>query len=291
MRSMTGFGRGSFATTQWLATVETSTVNRKQAEIVVQAPRELAELETPVRKLAQAHISRGRLQISLSLTHASGAAPSIQVNEALARAFRESFRSLSSAVGHDVEPTAADYLRHPGILDMGATNIDPAAAWQAIEPALQSALSSLSSMRDAEGAHLRDDMIARLITLEQHAATLATSAPDRPARQRDLLLKRLADSGLALDPSDERVVKEIALFADRCDISEELTRLASHIARFREYLDAEEPPGRALDFLCQELFREFNTIGSKANDSAIAHTVVEAKTELEKIREQAQNIE
>ena len=288
---MTGFGRGSFATHTWHASVEASTVNRKQAEIVVQAPRELAELEPAIRKLAQAHISRGRLQLAVTLTHASGSAPTIQVNEPLARAFREAFTTLSLATGHLVEPSAADYLRQPGILDTGPALIDPAKAWLAIEPALQSALAALSVMRDAEGAHLRDDLLTRLATLEQHAATFAAAAPDRPARQRELLLKRLADSGLTLDPADERVVKEIALFADRCDISEELTRLSSHIIRFREYLDAAEPPGRSLDFLCQEIFRELNTIGSKANDSAIAHTVVEAKTELEKIREQVQNIE
>jgi uncharacterized protein (TIGR00255 family) len=288
---MTGFGRGTFATGQWHASVEASTVNRKQAEIVVQMPRELAELENTIRKLAQAHISRGRLQLSVALTHASGTAPAIQVNEPLARAFREAFTTLSSATGHLVEPSAADYLRQPGILDIGTSQIDPAEAWLAIEPALQSALEALSAMREAEGTHLRGDILARLSSLEQLASTFAAAAPDRPIRQRDLLLKRLADSGLALDPADERVAKEIALFADRCDISEELTRLTSHIARFREYLDSAEPPGRALDFLCQELFRECNTVGSKANDSAIAHTVVEAKTELEKIREQVQNIE
>ena len=291
MKSMTGFGRGNFSTTTWHASVEASTVNRKQTEIVIQAPRELAELEPEIRKLAQTHISRGRLQLSVSLTHASGSTPVMHVNEPLARAFRAAFTTLSLANGHLVEPTAADYLRHPGIFESGSSDIDPAKAWLAIEPALQSALATLSAMRDAEGTHLRADLLARLKLLEKHSATFAAAAPDRPARQRELLLKRLADAGLALDPADERVLKEIALFADRCDISEELTRLSSHIARFREYLDAADPPGRALDFLCQEIFRELNTIGSKANDTAIAHTVVEAKTELEKIREQVQNIE
>jgi uncharacterized protein (TIGR00255 family) len=104
-------------------------------------------------------------------------------------------------------------------------------------------------------------------------------------------MKRLADAGLELDLDDERVIRELALFADRCDISEELTRLDSHFAKFRDYCDSGEPCGRPLDFLCQELFREFNTIGSKANDAAIAQTIVEAKTELEKIREQVQNVE
>ena len=110
------------------------------------------------------------------------------------------------------------------------------------------------------------------------------------AHRRELT-QRLRDAGLDLDPADDRVTRELALFADRCDVSEELTRLDSHFLKFREYLDAAEPPGRALDFLCQELFREFNTIGSKANDASIAQTIVEAKTELEKIREQVQNVE
>ena len=116
-------------------------------------------------------------------------------------------------------------------------------------------------------------------------------APGRPLRQRELLTKRLRDAGLDIDLDDERVLRELALFADRCDISEELTRLQSHFSKFRDYLQSSEPAGRPLDFLCQELFREFNTIGSKANDAGIAQTVVEAETELEKIREQVQNLE
>jgi uncharacterized protein (TIGR00255 family) len=146
-------------------------------------------------------------------------------------------------------------------------------------------------MRSSEGEHLKADFISRLNTLILFSQKIAAEAPARPVRQRELLAKRLRDAGLDLDLADERVAKEIALFADRCDVSEEITRLESHFAKFREYLDAAEPPGRALDFLCQELFREFNTIGSKANDASIAQTIVEAKTELEKIREQVQNIE
>ena len=138
---------------------------------------------------------------------------------------------------------------------------------------------------------LKADFLNRLQTLSGFAEKISLEAPARPIRQKEQLFKRLRDSGLELDPSDDRVLKELALYADRCDITEELTRLDSHFAKFREYLDAAEPPGRALDFLCQELFREFNTIGSKANDSSIAQTIVEAKTELEKIREQVQNIE
>jgi uncharacterized protein (TIGR00255 family) len=291
MHSMTGFGRGTAATDQWRATVEISAVNRKQAEIVVQAPRELAETDGRIRKAVHAAVSRGRVQVSINLDRAKGAAATIQVDAALAHAFHDAFIQLGKTVGHPLLPTASDYLRQPGIINTGSGGIDAEEAWLAIDPALQTALAALATMRETEGSHLKEDFLARLGTLTDLVGKIAADAPGRLVRQRELLGKRLRDAGLALDPADERVLKEIALFADRCDVSEELTRLESHFAKFRDYLAAAEPPGRALDFLCQELFREFNTIGSKANDAAIAQVIVEAKTELEKIREQVQNVE
>jgi uncharacterized protein (TIGR00255 family) len=213
------------------------------------------------------------------------------VDEVLARAFHSAFADLSRTVGHEVLPTATDYLRQPGILNTGIGEMDAAEAWHAIKPALEEALAALAGMRETEGSHLRQDLIDRLGVLTSFARKIAVEAQDRPLRQRELLFRRLRDAELELDPADERVLRELALFADRCDISEELTRLESHFSKFLDYLDAAESPGRALDFLCQELFREFNTIGSKASDAGIAQTVVEAKTELEKIREQVQNVE
>lgn len=288
---MTGFGRGSAVTGAWLACVELSTVNRKQAEVVVQLPRELSEIDGRVRKQVQTAVSRGRVQVSINLEPAQGCPSAVRVDAALARAFEAAFSELGELIGRKVLPSAADYLRQPGVLAIGASQIDAETAWAAIAPALEEALTQLTTMRSREGADLLTDFSARLSMLESLTQRIASGAPERPVRQRDLLLKRLRDTGLDLDPADERVVKELALFADRCDISEEVTRLDSHFAKFREYMDAAEPPGRALDFLCQEIFREFNTIGSKANDASIAQTIVEAKTELEKIREQVQNVE
>ena len=288
---MTGFGRGSAATEAWHATVEISSVNRKQAEVVVQAARELAEIDGRIRKVVLASVSRGRVQVAINLERAQGATSAIQVDAKLAHAFHDAFNLLGKTVGHPLLPTASDYLRQPGIITLGNGEIDAEQAWLAIEPALADALTGLCAMRETEGSHLKEDFLARLDTLISYARKIAEDAPARPIRQRELLAKRLRDAGLDLDPSDERVLKELALYADRCDVSEELTRLDSHFAKFREYLDAAEPPGRALDFLCQELFREFNTIGSKANDAGIAQVIVEAKTELEKIREQVQNVE
>lgn len=291
MHSMTGFGRGSAATTTWHAGVEISAVNRKQAEVVIQAPRELNELEARIRKAVLAVVSRGRIQVAISLERSQGSSADFSINPALALAFSAALIELGITVGQPLVATASDYLRQPGIIASGNFEIEAEAAWLAIEPALADALSQLVIMRRREGSDLKIDFIARLNTLVSFTEKIRTEAPARPRRQRELLTKRLRDAGLDLDLSDERVIKEIALFADRCDISEEITRLDSHFAKFREYLDAIAPPGRTLDFLCQELFREFNTIGSKANDASIAQTIVEAKTELEKIREQVQNLE
>lgn len=291
MQSMTGFGRATACVQDWHATVEISTVNRKQAEVVVQAPRELQALETQIRTRVLGAISRGRIQVAITLERPDGCAAALRLDESLAAALDQAFAQLGARLGRELHPTVADYLRQPGILDLGCTSIEPQQAWAALSPALDQALEALVAMRTREGEDLARDFLVRLATLEAHCAAITSQAQDRPQRQKEALLKRLSDAGLALDVADERVLREIALFADRCDISEELTRLHSHFAKFREYLAGSEPAGRPLDFLCQELFREFNTIGSKANDAGVAQVVVEAKTELEKIREQVQNVE
>lgn len=288
---MTGFGRGSATQDAWQATVEISAVNRKQAEVVVQAPRELNELDARIRKAVLAVVSRGRVQVSINIERSQLATVEFRIDPRMALAFSKAFGELGRTIGYPVLPTASDFLRQPGILSAGGAEIDAEAAWLAIEPALSDALAQLAAMRASEGDHLKADFWERLGVLHSFVRKIETQAPGRAVRQKELLLKRLRDTGLELDPADDRVLKEIALFADRCDVSEEITRLDSHFVKFRHYLQAAEPPGRALDFLCQELFREFNTIGSKANDAAIAQIIVEAKTELEKIREQVQNVE
>lgn len=293
MQSMTGFGRGTHSAGGWTAAVEAASINRKQAEIVANLPRQLQGLEARVRQATLPYISRGRVQLSIRLERPEGEiSDAIRINPLLARSFESAFSELSLLLGRTLEPTPTDFLRQPGIMEMGeAEAIDLEEAWQAISPALDQALLNLNAMRVEEGSHLRKDFLGRLGQLMAFTQVIADHAPTRPVRQRELLMKRLSDLGLPLELDDERLVREIALFADRCDISEEITRLHSHFAKFQSYIDAPEPAGRSLDFLCQELFREFNTIGSKANDAFIAQTVVEAKTELEKLREQIQNIE
>lgn len=288
---MTGFGRAEHATSTIAARVETSSVNRKQGEVVVQLPRAYAELEAGIRKTALQMLSRGRVSISIQLELPDNATSTIRINASRARALEAAFTELSDAIDRPVQATSADFLRTPEILEFDDKPIDPADALGAITPALESALNHMIAMRASEGQHLHDDIERRVTTLENIASEIIDHAPSVLERYRDNLQRRLAESGVEVDLNDDRVLKEIGLFADRCDITEEITRLRSHFEKFREYLALDEPVGRPLDFLCQELNREFNTIGSKANDATLAQHIVNAKTELEKIREQVQNVE
>ena len=290
MKSMTGFGRGEHTTTDYHVEVEASSVNRKQAEIALNLPRGLAEVEPALRKLALTRISRGRVAISIKVTSLDPTASSLQIDESKARSLKVAFDQLSKSLEQPLPLTAQDFLRMPDqfLIDKGyqADEVLPA-----LNPAVEQALDALVEMRSIEGQDLRSDLTARLAILQELTVKITALAPAVPTRHRELLLQRLNDAGLQIDSSDERVLKELALFADRYDISEELTRLDSHFQKFLSQCSTQEPVGRPLDFLCQELNREFNTIGSKANNSEIAHFIVTAKTELEKIREQVQNIE
>lgn len=290
MQSMTGFGRGEATTATFHAEVEASSVNRKQAEVSLSLPRGLAELEPILRKKTLARFSRGRVNIALKLTALDASASNLKIDTAKAQALKLAFDQLSKELGQSFELTTQDFLRQ-GDQFLIESGYDLDLVLPAIEPALSKALDALTTTRGEEGQALQTDLTQRLASLQNLTTQVTEIAPSVPVRQRELLVQRLADASLEIDPSDERVLKEIALFCDRCDISEETTRLAAHFQKFTELLTATEPVGRPLDFLCQELNREFNTIGSKANNSEIAHHIVAAKTELEKIREQVQNIE
>ena len=291
MHSMTGFGRAEHATNSIVARVEASSVNRKQGEVVVQLPRAYAELEATVRKATLEKLSRGRITINIQLEKPEGATSAIRINTSRARALEAAFTELSDAIDRHVQPSAGDFLRTPEILDFDDEPINAEEALEVIAPALDNALNQLLMMRASEGKDLADDIESRISLLENIANTITGHAPSVLEKYRENLHRRLREAGMEIDLDDERLIREIGLFADRCDISEEITRLQSHFKKFRDYLAMSEPVGRPLDFLCQELNREFNTIGSKANDADLAQMVVNAKTELEKIREQVQNIE
>ncbi len=291
MRSMTGFGRGEATANGWKIDVELSGVNRKQADVSVHLPAGFLELEAEARGLLTRAISRGRVSAKVSLTHTDTSENRLLFDEDLARRYVAAAKRLSEQTGIDTRITAADLFRAPGIFKIDEFGADPDEIRAALRSALETAISQLVGMQCGEGEHLRADLEARLGLIAAEIEGITALAPLVPVGYRESLMKRLQEAGFGFDLSDERLLREIALFAERCDVTEELTRLGSHLGLFRAYLASDEPMGRHLDFLCQELNRELNTIGSKANDAAIARCVVQAKTELEKIREQVQNVQ
>jgi uncharacterized protein (TIGR00255 family) len=291
MKSMTGFGHGEASADGLVYRVEISSVNRKQVDIVVNLPRELIRLEAQVRERIGELISRGRVNVSINVSAVEGSSGQLQVDEQLARQYIDVLRALGEKLEHGEILKGFDPLRAPGVLSLGVILPGPDDAWELISQALDVSLGALVEMRSQEGEHLSRDLRSRLSTLQDLVDNISGCAPDVVERYRENLHKRLNGAGLDIDSDDERVMKEIGLFAERSDISEEITRLESHFLQCARYFDSPEPVGRPLDFLAQEINRELNTIGSKANDAGIAQHIVEAKTELEKIREQVQNIE
>lgn len=291
MNSMTGFGRAAAQTDRYSILVEISGVNRKQTEIAVNVSRSYAEWDASVRSIVQGAVSRGRVGVSVSVERLEEADGSLQLDEKKLASLAGLLNRAADLAGQSMPLQAADLLRLEIITSAAETALAPEEAWPVAEEALRAALKDFTAMRAAEGANLKADVLGKLDMLEQFRLKIAEHAPSVPVRLREAMLKRLADADLAVSADDERIIREVALFADKCDISEEITRLSSHFDQFRALCVSSAPAGRPLDFLCQEIFREFNTIGSKANDSTLSHLVVSAKTELEKIREQVQNIE
>ncbi len=288
---MTGFGRGEAATQGWQVTAEVSGVNRKQVDISLNLPGGLGELDPALRKLISSFISRGRVNAKINITHTEAGDNHLVFDELLAGQYVDAARKIAETTDVDASLSAADLFRAPGVFRVEEAGLNPDEIRDTVESALRSALEKLAEMQQNEGEYLREDLKQRLEVIESEVAAVKERSPSVVENYRKNLFTRLNESGLELDLNDDRVLREIGVFAERCDIREETTRIDSHIGQFRKYFAQDEPVGRSLDFLCQELNREINTIGSKANDAEIAQRIVNSKTELEKIREQVQNVQ
>jgi len=288
---MTGYGRGETDHAGTKFTVELNSVNRKQSDVVVNLPRDLVELEPRIRQTINENISRGRTSATVSLHSGANGARKLALNTELARSYHEAMRALQKELNAPGEITIATILQAPGVMRFPEEALDPEDTWPAVEGALRAALADLIKMREREGKHLAKDLIHRLKAIRKKLKEVRTLHPDVVKRYRTTLLDRIQKAGLPLANEDERVLKEITFFADRADVSEELTRLDSHLAQFAHHLRSKEPVGRTLEFITQEIFRELNTLGAKANDAPISQRVIGCKAELEKIREQVQNLE
>jgi uncharacterized protein (TIGR00255 family) len=290
---MTGHGRGECSQDGFKITVELSSVNRKQAEISLNLPREFELLEGQMRDVINRAVARGRITGRVTLhTARSRDSARMHLNTDLARAYAKELGALARQLKLKDEVTLDQLVRAPGVFQTDEELAGEEDFWPAVEKALNKALAALLKMRSKEGAHLATDLNQRVATMKTAVAKVRENAPQVAERYRAALLERIKNAGLeGVATNDERLLKEVVLFADRSDISEELTRLQSHFKQFEDLLKSKEPVGRTLDFLAQEMNREINTIGSKANDALIAREVVTLKAELEKFREQAMNVE
>jgi uncharacterized protein (TIGR00255 family) len=288
---MTGYGRAETDHGGTKFSVELNSVNRKQGDIVVNLPRDLAELEPRIRQTINENISRGRTNVVVTFHNGQNGARNLALDAELARSYHEAMRALQKELDAPGEITISTILQAPGVMRFPEQAVRAEEAWPAIDRALRAALADLIKMREREGRHLAKDLIHRLKAMRKKLKEIRALHPDVVKRYRTALLDRLQKAGLPIATDDERLLKEISFFADRADISEELTRVESHLAQFAHHLRKNEPVGRTLEFITQEIFRELNTLGAKANDAAISQRVVACKAELEKIREQVQNLE
>lgn len=290
---MTGYGRGECAKDGLKVVTEISTVNRKQAEVSTSLPRNLDALESRVREEVNRRVSRGKVNVRINFSAGEDQVTGeLRVNRALAKAYQKEFAALAKELGLAGGVSLETILKSPGVVqvDDAASNLDK--AWAAISDSLLVALDAMVAMREREGRHLAKDLQARIKSIKTGLQRVKKQAPEVLIRYRTQLLDRVKQAGVEIkNEDDERLMKELVFFADRSDISEELTRLDSHFKQFEDCVKSEEPVGRTLDFLAQEMNREVNTIGSKANDAVISREVVFLKTELEKFREQVQNVE
>jgi uncharacterized protein (TIGR00255 family) len=288
---MTGYGRGESERDGVKICVEVNSVNRKQNDIVINLPRELSALEPRVRQVVGDRVTRGRTNVVVGIERSASSARNLALDGSLARSYHDGMRALQKELGVSGEITIEMILHAPGVMRFSEDSFAPNEIWPPLEEALDLGLTELIRMRGREGKHLAKDLIHRLKIVRQSLKEVRKIHPTVAQKYREALRKRIHQAGLELAVDDERLLKEIALFADRSDVSEELTRLESHLAQFAHLLRKNEPVGRSLEFITQEISRELNTLGAKGGDAEISRHVVACKSEVEKIREQIQNLE
>ncbi len=290
MRSMTGYGRASSATAGGTLAVQVSSVNRRNLDLSVKLPGDWESLEAEIGVRVRRVAARGKVHVDIEFTPAKGR-DEASWSDASVGAVLDRLAELADARGIAFEPTAELLWQVASSQKAPAGVISTESVRKDLFLALDEALRGFAAMRAKEGEALFVDFIERVGLCRRHMDAVAARAPSVAPAYRAQLLKRLREAGLELDAGDERVLREIALFADRCDVSEEITRFRSHMDQLSTLLKSEDEIGRKADFILQELGREANTIGSKANDLAISKSVIELKNELERIREQMANVE
>ena len=298
LKSMTGFGRGQYEDENFSITVEMKTVNHRYNEVAIRLPRFLNPLEDKIRKTILKTVNRGRIDVFINADYTTSENCTLKVDKNLAAAYHKALQEVGAAIGlEELNLNSAQevmYLsRCQDVINVKEGFFDVEIVWHKVEQAVNEALKNLVAMRETEGGNIYGDFIYRADLIAEKLTQIEARSPmvveEYQAKLTDRLNNLLADHNITVEP--ERLLQEVAIFADRASITEEIVRLKSHIKQFKNIINSDQPVGRKLDFLIQEFNREANTIASKANDYTLAQIVVEIKAEIEKIREQIQNIE
>ena len=290
MRSMTGCGSGKVQKDGWEVTVDLKTVNHRFLDIGMRLPRNLSFLEQTIRDCLGRKISRGHADVFLTVKRTGESAVNVDCDAALAARYLDAAVRIADKTGVENDMTASRLMKMEGVLTLNEREMDEELVSSICEEATVIATDQLIQMREREGAHLKEDLKLHLDAADALRAKILVRAPKIVDEYREKLEIRLK-SMLTDAVEPQRLAQEVAIIADRCAIDEELSRLDSHIRQMRKYLDSKEEIGKKMDFLIQEMNREANTIGSKASDADVAQCVVDLKSEIEKLREQIQNVE
>jgi uncharacterized protein (TIGR00255 family) len=290
IKSMTGFGQGSATGENFKVRVDIRTVNNRFLDIHMRLPQELSSLEINLKKQIQAKLKRGRVEVTTAVEQTKQA--TFEINRPLVAGYLSALTSMKNDFNLADEPSLELVAKLQGALQVSqdSTGLDEELV-VGVSKALDQALGSLSEMRIVEGQELSRELVSRLDRIESQLPTIESEAARLPEIYREKLMKRLQDVIKVAQIDETRLAQEVVLMADRSDISEEIARLKSHVTQMRETLNTEDEAGKRLDFILQEMNREANTILSKSNDLAISDAAIVIKTEVEKLREQAQNVE
>lgn len=291
MRSMTGYGKGTVSRDGLTVTAEIKTVNHKFFDWSIKMPKGFLFVEDDAKRAVAAEVQRGHVDVYLTVERDAGVADDYAVDGNLALKYVRTAENLAESTGVQYDVTVSSLMKNPDIVSLKAAEIDDETAKSVVLEALGEALVGLVAMREKEGVTQVADISAKLDAIESALGEIASVAPQVVADYRAKLAARIREALGDNLPEESRIATEVALFADKCAIDEEISRLTAHIAAMRAHLKSTAPVGRKLDFLVQEMNREANTIGSKANDLRITERVLAIKNDIEKIREQAQNVE
>ena len=291
IKSMTGYGSAKGTVDGLEITVELKSVNNRYLDAAVRLPRNFLFAEELIKARVQSHISRGKVDVFVSVDSSQAGDMTVKVNEGLLKGYMDAISHIAEEYGLARDMTAMSVSRFPDVLTVEKRELDAEAIGAGIGEITERALQDFDAMRLREGEKLRDDVLSRLETIERLVETVEEKAPETVAEYRRRLEQKMAEVLGTAGIDESRILAEAALFADHIAVDEETVRLRSHMSQLRGMINGHSPTGRKIDFLIQEFNREANTIGSKCQNSQIAHTVVDLKSEIEKIREQIQNIE